>query len=255
MSYPSYPDFGKSTRDFFLKGFQTGSIKLNIRDQVSKHINTTLSGTHNLESKEASGDFQGKMSCPVVPGFLSTTKWTTGNILTQELIKNDAFTPNLQLGAEGTWTIDTNALGGKLQAGYKHGMFTLDGAVEGGDSSSPLVGGSVVTGYQDFAIGYQTQLDADAVEFKKNNVALAYVKGPFSLYSSLDNAELLWGGLVYRHNADLEAGVTVTYKSDDSGFCVGGGAIKYVMDSCTAVKAKVIISHIFDNASLPRSKV
>lgn len=55
----------------------------------------------------------------------------------------------------------------------------------------------------------------------------------------MENAEVIWGGLVYKHNDRLELGLSGTYKSDPEAYYNIGGTVKYAMDCCTAVKAKV----------------
>jgi len=241
-AYPTYADFGKSTRDFFEKGFKTGSYKLNIKDNPSKHVKATITGSHSFEKQEASGDFQAELSCPVFPGYTSTTKWTTANVLRQEFLVKDKIACGVSVGVDGEYNLDSAAWTAKLKSIYRHPKLTVDLFGErgaGGESDNPLLGGSVVTGHSNFAIGYQFEVDPIEKTLKKNNASTAYVNGPFSFHTSLDNAEVLWGGLVYRHNPSIEVGITGTYKSRPDSYTLFAGTIKYVMDCCTAFKAKV----------------
>jgi len=238
-SYPQYQDLGKSTRDFFTKGFATGSYKLNIKDNPSKNIKATITGSHSIEKQEASGDFQADLTCPVLPGFTSTTKWTTANLLRQEILIKDKIAPGLSLGLEGNYNIDTSSITGKAKSIYKHPKLTFDANVEGGDSANPTVGASIVTGYSYFAAGYQFEVDPNERTLKKNNVSTAFVRGPLSFLTSLENADVVWAGVVYRHNPSIELGLTGTYKAQPDSFYTFGAALKYVMDCCSAFKAKV----------------
>jgi len=238
-TYPTYQDFGKSTRDFFTKGFQTGSYKLNIKDSPSRHIKATITGSHTIEKQEAAGDFQAEMTCPVFPGYTSITKWTTANLLKQELLMTDKLACGLILGLEGQYNIDTSSIAGKFKSIYKHPRLTVDGLVEGGDSANPTVGASIVTGLGNFAAGYQLEVDPNERALKKSNGSIAFVRGPISLHVSLENADVLWTGLVYRFDRSFELGLTGTYKSQPDGFATFGAGIKYVMDCCTAFKAKI----------------
>lgn len=238
-AYPSFKDLGKSTKDFFAKGFQIGNYKLSIKDHASKNIKATVNGTQPIDSGEATGEFEAEMTCPVFPGYTSKTKWTTANILHQELSGKDMFKPGLALGLEADYNIDNASISGKAKTTYNHSKVTVDAGVEGGDSSSPTVGASFVTGYQDFAAGYQVEVDVnDYSTPKKNNAALAYVAGPISFLATLENANILWSGLVYRLTPDFEIGATATYNSPDRSYTLGG-AFRYIIDCCTAIKAKV----------------
>ncbi|ODN01623.1 Voltage-dependent anion-selective channel [Orchesella cincta] len=238
MSYPTYNDFGKSNRDFFTKGFQTGSFKLNLRNQVTKHIGMTSTGSHKIDNQQASGDIQAKCTCPFIPGFVSTAKWTTGNLLTYEVLAKDKIYRGVDMALEGQYSIDTSTLSGRLKSIFKHDRATVDAIVEM-EQLQPEVGAAFVTGYQDFAAGYTCSYDTAERVLKKNNISMAYVTGPLSFHASLDNAEIIWAGLVFKFNKQLEAGITTTYKSDPEGYSVFGAAIKYVVDCCTAIKAKV----------------
>jgi len=198
----------------------------------------TSTGSHKIDNQQASGDVQAKCTCPSFPGFVSTAKWTTGNILSYEILAKDKAYRGVDIGLEGLYSIDTSTLSGKFKSIYKHDKVTVDAIVEGGESNVQL-GGAVVTGLQDFAAGYQCQYDINEKVLKKNNISMAYVTGPLSFYSSLDNAEILWAGLIFKFNKQFETGLNATYKSEPDGYSVFGAAIKYVMDCCTAFKAKV----------------
>ncbi|CAL8124031.1 unnamed protein product [Orchesella dallaii] len=240
MSYPMYNDFGKSNRDFFTKGFQTGSFKLNLRNQVSRDIGITSTGTHKIDNQQASGDIQAKCTCPFIPGFVSTAKWTTGNLLSYEILAKEKGVRGLDLALEGQYSIDTSTISGKVKSIFKHDRATLDAIVEGSETwTNSQLGAALVTGYQDFAAAYQCQYDVGEGALKKNNISMAYVTGPLSFHSSLDNAEILWAGLVFKFNKQLEMGINATYKAQPEGYSVFGAAIKYVVDCCTAIKAKV----------------
>lgn len=191
--YPKYSDFGKSTKDFFTKGFQTGNLKLSIRDQMSRHVNATMTGTHDLEKKEAEGDFQTTLTCPFLVGYRSITKWTTGNVITQELHSSDGIAKGVDIGLIGTYDPEKNGFNWKSENAYRHDLGTVEMKVESpeeGEGSNPLVGGAVVTGYQDFALGYEGQFDTGERTMKNNNIAASYVKGllvtiHFTTYSYL----------------------------------------------------------------------
>lgn len=271
MAPPSFSDLGKACRDVFHKGYHLGMVKLDCRSTTCGGVDISSGGHHTFEEGKVFGNLETKYKVPKY-GLTFTEKWNTDNHLHTEVACQDKIAPGLKLALDGTFVPDSGKKEGKFKAQYKITNATIDADVHGGDEANLSVNGSVVLGYQGWLGGYQMAYDTTEGKLHKNNFALGYCSGDFQLHAHVDNGETFGGSLYQRVSNRLETGVQLAWssgggggqaanpeasesaaavaaeaaesgeKEDDGGqggntkFGIGA---RYLLDPCTAVRAKV----------------
>jgi len=238
MAPPTYADLGKSTRDIFSKGYHFGLFKLSCKASTLSGVDISTGGTHSLDEGKVFGDLETKYKFPAY-GITLTEKWNTDNLLVTEVSCADKFVEGGKLAVEGIFAPETGKKSGKLKSSYKSPNATIDVDVVGGDSTSLMVNGSLVMGYQGWLGGYQLSFDTVEGVLKKNNFSAGYSAGDFAVNTSVDNGETFGGSLYQRVNNRLEAGVQLSWTAGSESSTRFGLGGRYLLDNCTAVRAKV----------------
>lgn len=85
---------GKSCRDFFSKGYYVNIFKVSAKNRGGG-LETTATGTHNMEDKSVVGEVEVKGSGPF--GINMIGKWDTDNLLTKKLEVQDKLVQGLKV--------------------------------------------------------------------------------------------------------------------------------------------------------------
>ena len=101
MAPPQYADLGKTARDLFNKGYNYGTVKLNVKTRIKNQIDFNLTGEHNTDVQKSFGTLEAKYKAPE-HGLTFVEKWNTDNILKSELTVEDTLLKGLKL------TLDTS---------------------------------------------------------------------------------------------------------------------------------------------------
>jgi len=238
MAPPTYADLGKASKDVFGKGYHFGVFKLDCKSTTAGGVEINSGGTHNLEQGKVTGSLETKYKVPSY-GMIFTEKWTTDNSLFTTLECQDKIAPGVKAVLEGVFCPDSGKKSGKVKAQYKATNATVDAVLSGGDEDNMLVNGSVVLGYQGWLGGYQVEYDTNEGKLNKNNFSLGYCSGDFQIHGNVDNGSVFGGNLYQRVSNRLETGVQLSWTAGEENstrFGIGG---RYLLDSYTAVRAKV----------------
>ena len=89
MAPPLYADLGKTARDIFNKGYNYGTVKLDVKTRTKNQIDFNLTGEHNNDLQKSLGTLEAKYKSPA-HGLTFVEKWNTDNILKSEITVEDS---------------------------------------------------------------------------------------------------------------------------------------------------------------------
>ena len=172
MAPPQYADLGKSARDLFNKGYNYGTVKLDVKTKTKNDIDFNITGEHNNDVQKSLGTLEAKYKCNK-HGLTFVEKWNTDNILKSELTVEDKVMKGLKLGLDTSYAPATGKKSGLLKTSYKHDKFLLNTDVDL-DLAGPVVHNSLVVGHLGWLLGLQTTFDTAKSQLTRNNFAVGY---------------------------------------------------------------------------------
>jgi len=236
MAPPQYADLGKTARDLFNKGYNYGTVKLDVKTKTKNEIDFNITGEHNNDVQKSLGTLEAKYKSPA-HGLTFTEKWNTDNILKSELSIEDNLVKGLKLGLDTSYAPASGKKAGVLKTAYKHDKFLLNTDVDL-DVNGPLIHNSLVVGHLGWLVGLQTTFDTAKSQLTKNNFAVGYQATDFTLHTNVNDGSEVGGSIYQRLNDQLEMGVSLSWSSvnNTTRFAL---ASKYRLDKYASVQAKV----------------
>lgn len=234
MAPPKYGDLGKQANDVFSKGYNFGTLKLDVKTKTATGVEFNTSGSSAIDSGKVSGNLETKYQVKDL-GMTLTEKWTTDNSLSTTVDVVDKLVPGLKLTLDTKFAPGTGAKSGCLKTEYKHdaAMVTADL-----DLGLTALNASAVMGHKGWLAGYQTCFDITKSAITKSNFGIGYSAPDFVLHTSLTNGTEFGGSVFQKISPRLETGVSLGWSSANSASKFGIGA-KYVLDGGASVRAKV----------------
>ncbi|XP_030768050.1 voltage-dependent anion-selective channel-like isoform X2 [Sitophilus oryzae] len=236
MSPPPYSDLGKKAKDVFNKGYHFGLIKLDCKTKSSSGVEFSTGGTSNQESGKVFGSLETKYNVKEY-GLTFTEKWNTDNTLSTDFTVKDQGLEGLKLGACLDFAPHTGQKTGNVKAAFQNPQVAINADAEY-TPEGPKVLGSVVLGYQGWLAGAQAGYDINNNKLTKNNFALGFSSGDFTLHTNVDDGQEFGGSIYQKINPSLETGISLNWSSGSSNTKFGIGA-KYDLDKDAAVRFKV----------------
>ena len=96
MAPPQYADLGKSAKDLFNKGYNYGTVKLDVKTTTKNKIDLNITGEHNTDIQKSLGTLEAKTKWPA-RGITFVEKWNTDNVLKSELTFEDNLIQGLKV--------------------------------------------------------------------------------------------------------------------------------------------------------------
>jgi len=237
--FPTYDDLGKTTKEFFTKGYYLDIFKLvGEKKRAIFDVDTRISCTHNFPDSTSVCEFEAKYKYDPW-GLSASSTINTKNILGWKLDITDKIAKGLKLAIDGDFNLDTAAKTAKAGATYKIDQATFDLGFSGGDENNMLINASAVTGYNNFLGGYQLAYDTNEGVLKKNNLALGYCGGGWAVHTSMENAETISGTVLTRLSNNMDVALNGTYTSGDDTKTRYGLGLRFLANPCTSFKAKI----------------
>jgi hypothetical protein len=233
---PSYGDLGKSARDVFNKGYNYGVWKLECKTKTASGVEFKTEGTSNTDSGKVFGNLETKYKWSDY-GLAFTEKWSTDNVLGTEITIEDQLAKGLKLAFDTTFQPATGKKSGKIKTSYKREYVNTSCDVDF-DFAGPTIHGALTLGYNGWLAGYQMSFDTSKSKLAKNNFAVGYDGGEFTLHTSVNDAQEFGGSIYHKVNNDLETGVMLSWTAGNNATRFGLGA-KYVVNEDATVRAKV----------------
>lgn len=236
MAPPQYADLGKSAKDLFNKGYNYGTVKLDVKTKTKNQIDFNLTGEHNNDVQKTLGTLEAKYKSPA-HGLTFTEKWNTDNILKSELTVEDQILKGLKVGLDTTYSPANGKKSGVLKTAYKHDKFLLNTDVDL-DLAGPVIHNSLVVGHLGWLLGLQATFDTAKSQLTRNNFAIGYSANDFTLHTNVNDGTEVGGSIYQRVNDQLEMGVSLSWSSVNNvtRFAL---ASKYTLDKYSNVQAKV----------------
>jgi len=236
MAPPQYADLGKTAKDLFNKGYNYGTVKLDVKTKTKNDIDFNLTGEHNIDVQKSLGTLEAKYKS-AANGLTFVEKWNTDNILKSELTLEDNLVKGLKLVLDTSFSPASGKKSGVLKTSYKHDKFLLNTDVDL-DLAGPVVHNSLVVGHLGWLFGLQTSFDTAKSQLTRNNFAVGYQASDFTLHTNVNDGTEVGGSIYQRVNSDLDLGVSLSWSSvnNQTRFAL---ASKYQLDKTASVQAKV----------------
>jgi len=235
MAPPQYGDLGKTAKDLFNKGYNYGTVKLDVKTKTENGINFNLTGEHNTDVQKSLGTLEAKYACNA-HGLSFVEKWNTDNILKSELTAEDVV-KGLKVTLDSSYSPASGKKSAVLKTAYKHDKFLLNTDVDL-DMNGPVVHKSLVFGHMGWLLGYQCSFDTAKSALTRNNFAVGYQAKDFTLHTNVNDGTEVGGSVYQKVNDQLGMGVSLSWSSVNNAtrFAL---ASKYQLDKYATVQAKV----------------
>lgn len=233
---PSYGDLGKNGRDLFNKGYNYGFYKAEVKTKASNGMEFTVNGSSNSDSGKIGGNLETKYKWKDY-GLTFTEKWNTENNLGTEVTIEDQIVKGLKLSFDTQFAPHTGRKSGKIKTAYKMDYLNLACDVDF-DFQGPTIHGAAVLGYNGWLAGYQMSFDTSKSKLAKNNFAVGYTGGDFTLHTSVNDTSEFTGSIHQKINKDLETAVNLSWTAGTNTTRFGIGS-KYCLDKDSSIRAKV----------------
>jgi len=235
MSPPTYSDLGKSARDIFSKGYDIGSIKLDVKTKAEGGMEISAGGNHCLESGKINANLETKYKCKDY-GLTLTEKLNTDNCLNTDIAVEDKLAKGLKLQLCTSFFPMTGKKKGTLKTTYKTEHLTITG-----DSTlvtAPVLNASAVAHYNNIFFGYQGAFDTAKSMLTKNNVAAGYTASDMAVHTYANDGSDFGASIHHKLGKGLEGAVDVGFSSSSNTSRFGLGC-KYALDHNSSLRAKV----------------
>merc|ERR1712156_1085266 len=236
MAPPSYSDLGKNAKDVFSKGYNWGFFKLDGKSKTAKGVEFKTTLNSNRDTGKVAGNLETKYKWSEY-GLTFTEKWNTENVLNTEIKIEDQLADGLELAFNTSFAPQTGKKSGSVKTGYKHDYLALNCDVDF-DFAGPTVHGSAVLGYEGWLAGYQMSFDSSKSKLTKNNFAVGYTAGDFTLHTAVNDGSQFSGSYHQKLTKELETGLQLSWTSGSNASQLALAA-KYTPDADTVIRAKI----------------
>jgi len=236
MAPPQYADLGKTAKDLFNKGYNYGTVKLDVKTTTENNIDFNFTGEHNNDVQKSLGTLEAKYKCNT-KGLTFVEKWNTDNILKSELTAEDNIVKGLKLTLDSSYSPASGKKSAVLKTAYKHDKFLLNTDIDL-DMNGPVIHKSIVFGHLGWLLGYQCSFDTAKSALTRNNCAVGYQANDFTLHTNVNDGTDVGGSIYQKVNSQLGLGVSLSWSSVNNAtrFAL---ASKYQLDKYAFIQAKV----------------
>jgi len=237
MAPPLYADLGKTARDIFNKGYNYGTVKLDVKTRTKNQIDFNLTGEHNTDLQKSLGTLEAKYKSPA-HGLTFVEKWNTDNVLKSEITVEDSLLKGLKVALDTSYSPASGKKSGVLKTTYNHDKFNLTTDVDLDSTGPVVIHNSLVVGHLGWLLGLQTTFDTAKSQLTRNNFAVGYQASDFTLHTNVNDGTEVGGSIYQKVNDDLGLGVSLSWSSVNNAtrFAL---ASKYQLDKYASVQAKV----------------
>jgi len=236
MAPPQYGDLGKTAKDLFNKGYNYGTVKLDVKTKTENGIDFSLTGEHNNDVQKSLGTLEAKYK-DATRGLTFVEKWNTDNILKSELTAEDNVVKGLKLTLDSSYSPASGKKSAVLKTAYKHEKFLMNTDIDL-DMNGPVVHNSLVFGHLGWLVGYQSSFDTAKSALTRSNCAVGYQANDFTLHTNVNDGTEVGGSIYQKVNSQLGLGVSLSWSSVNNAtrFAL---ASKYQLDKHATMQAKV----------------
>lgn len=236
MAPPQYTDLGKSAKDLFNKGYNYGTVKLDVKSTTENKIKFNFTGEHNNDVQKSLGTLEAKYVCNK-HGVQFVEKWNTDNILKSELSVEDNIVKGLKVTLDSSYAPASGKKSAVLKTAFKHDKAFLNNDVDL-DLAGPVIHSSLVAGHLGWLLGLQTSFDTAKSQLTRSNFAVGYSAQDFTLHTNVNDGTEVGASIHQKVNPQLDLGVSLSWSSLNNAtrFAL---ASKYQVDKYATVQGKV----------------
>lgn len=237
---PDFSNLGQAARDLLFKGYNYGTVKMDLKTKTSTGLSVSSGGRSHLATGKTNGGLELKLPVQHVVPFTVKGKWTTENVFHTELVIEDQIVVGSKIAFETAYAPASGKKTGKVKAAYKadhvHTNVDIDFNFAG-----PTVNGAAVLEHSGFFAGYHMAYDTASSRLTKTDLAVGYTAPDFQLHSSVANGSDYSGSINHKVNSALETAVLFSWTPDKDAstapsFTIGA---KYNIEKDSSVAAKI----------------
>lgn len=237
---PSFADLGQAARDLLHKGYNYGTVKMELKTKTANGVSITSGGRSHAATGKTNGGLElSKLVQHSVP-FTVKGKWTTENVFHTEMVIEDQLLKGAKIACETSYAPSSGKKTGRLKAGYKAAHINSNLDVDF-NYAGPTVNAAAVLGHSGVFAGYRCAYDTASSRTTKSDFSIGYTAPDFQLYSSVANGSDYSGSIYHKVNPTLETAVLFSWTQDKDASAAPSFAIgaKYALDADSSVAAKI----------------
>jgi len=237
---PAFADLGQAARDLLCKGYNYGTVKMDLKTKTSTGLSVSSGGRSHVATGKTNGGLELKLPVQHTVPFVLKGKWTTENVFHAELVIEDQIVQGSKIACETTYAPTSGKKTGKVKFAQKAPHINANVDVDFNFAGPTVNGAAVVERYGCFA-GYRLAYDTASSRLTKTDLALGYTAPDFQLFSSVTNGSEYCGSIHTKVNSALETAVLFSWTQDKDASTApsfGIGA-KYDIDKDSSIAAKI----------------
>jgi len=237
---PSFADLGQAARDLLFKGYNYGTVKMDLKTKTSNGLSVSSGGRSHLATGKTNGGVELKLPVQHAVPFTLKGKWTTENVFHTELVIEDQIVKGSKIAFETALAPASGKKTGKVKAAYKAAHINTNVDVDF-NFAGPTVNGAAVLEHSGFFGGYHLAYDTASSRLTKTDLAIGYTAPDFQLFSSVANGSDYSGSIFHKVNSALETAVLFSWTQDKDASAPPSFAIgaKYNIDKDSSVASKI----------------
>jgi len=237
---PTFADLGQAARDLLLKGYNYGTVTMELKTKTDSGLAITSGGRTHITSGKTNGGLELKMPIKHTVPFTVKGKWTTENVFHSELVIEDQIVEGSKIAFETTYAPSSGKKTGKVKGAYKMAHLNSNLDVDF-NFAGPTVNGALVLGHSGIFGGYHMAYDTASSRLTKTDFALGYKAPDFELYSAMTNGSDYSGSIHHKVSPALETAVLFSWTHDKDASSAPSFAIgaKYQIDDDSSFAGKI----------------
>jgi len=173
MAPPKFDDLGKAGADLFKKGFEHGSVKVELKNKAD-NVDFTVKGAHNIASQAINASIESNMKCSQSGVNLKKVFHTNGKV-ELEASKSDLIKGAGKTTLTGSLTgLNSNFVPGKFKQNYAQGKVNVNFAST--LSAAPCLNLDAVLAMNNVNAGFAVGFDAGKMELKSKALAVSFAQ-------------------------------------------------------------------------------
>jgi len=174
MAPPKFDDLGKAGADLFKKGFEHGSVKVELKNKA-EGVDFTVKGAHNIASQAINASIESNMKCPLGTGASLKKVFHTNGKVELEASKSDLIKGAGKTTITGSLSgLNSNFVPGKFKQNYAQGKVNVNFAST--LSASPCLNLDAVLAMNNVNAGFAVGFDAGKMELKSKALAVSFAQ-------------------------------------------------------------------------------
>lgn len=234
---PAFSDISKTSNDLLNKDFyHIAAAKIDVKSKAPNGVSFNVKGTSTHEGP-TSASVEAKYADPPT-GLSLTQSWTTANVLSTKLERDNNFAKGLKAEALTDFVPSSQKFGAKLNLYFKQPNFNARAFFD--VLKGPVANIDAVLGRDGFLVGGEAGYDVQKAAITKYSLAVGYTAAEYSAgITATSSLSVFAASYYHKVNSQAEAGAKATWDSKGSNNVGMEVAGKYRLDPTSFAKAKI----------------